>query len=102
MLGSVQVTSGASGRHGRRARLRESQTLQAWRSPGTAHPHLSTAVAAATPNFRHLEWFHDHVRIENLFFEGTLDPDGGWLRPETEPGNGLTLRNADAARYRVR
>jgi L-alanine-DL-glutamate epimerase-like enolase superfamily enzyme len=69
---------------------------------GHCAPHLSTAVAAATPNFRHLEWFHDHVRIENLFFEGTLDPDGGWVRPAEGPGNGLSLRTAEADKYRVR
>ncbi|MEW1810208.1 enolase C-terminal domain-like protein [Pseudarthrobacter phenanthrenivorans] len=69
---------------------------------GHCAPHLSAAVAAATPNFRHLEWFHDHVRIENLFFDGTLDPDGGWIRPGDSPGNGLAFRAADAAPYRVR
>ncbi|HEY3572829.1 MAG TPA: enolase C-terminal domain-like protein [Arthrobacter sp.] len=69
---------------------------------GHCAPHLSTAVAAATPNFRHLEWFHDHVRIENLFFEGTLDPDEGRVRPADSPGNGLSLRTAEADKYRVR
>lgn len=49
----------------------------------------------------HLEWFHDHVRIENLFFDGTLDPDGGTVRPSEAPGNGLAFRAADAAPYRV-
>lgn len=68
---------------------------------GHCAPHLSAAVAAATPNFRHLEWFHDHVRIENLFFDGTLDPDGGWIRPGDSPGNGLAFRATDAAPYRV-
>ncbi|TQJ61395.1 L-alanine-DL-glutamate epimerase-like enolase superfamily enzyme [Arthrobacter sp. SLBN-83] len=69
---------------------------------GHCAPHLSTAVAAATPNFRHLEWFHDHVRIENLFFDGTLDPEGGSLQPGDRPGNGLTLRTVEADKYRVR
>ncbi|MBT2566380.1 mandelate racemase [Arthrobacter sp. ISL-85] len=68
---------------------------------GHCAPHLSAAVAAATPNFRHLEWFHDHVRIEDLFFDGTLDPHGGWIRPSEAPGNGLAFRTADAAPYRV-
>lgn len=30
-------------------------------------PNLSAHVAAATPNIRHLEWFHDHDRIERMF-----------------------------------
>ena len=73
----------------------------AWRSPGTARPHLHAHVAAATPNLRHLEWFHDHVRIESMFFDGTLDPAGGVIRPDPDaPGHGLTLRRADAEAYR--
>jgi L-alanine-DL-glutamate epimerase-like enolase superfamily enzyme len=65
-------------------------------------PHLHAAVAAATPNLCHLEWFHDHVRIEQMFFDGALDPSGGVLRPDPHaPGHGLTLRSAAAQVYRV-
>lgn len=65
-------------------------------------PHLHAHVAAATPNFRHLEWFHDHVRIENMFFDGTLDPTGGALRLGRDaPGHGLTPRRDVTARYQV-
>jgi L-alanine-DL-glutamate epimerase-like enolase superfamily enzyme len=65
-------------------------------------PHLHAHVAAATPNLRHIEWFQDHVRIESMFFEGTLDPQGGVIRPDASaPGNGLTLREVDAEKYRV-
>ncbi len=70
---------------------------------GHCGPHLHVHAAAATPNLRHLEWFHDHVRIEELFFEGTLDPSGGELRPDPDrPGLGLTFRARDAEPYRVR
>ena len=70
---------------------------------GHCAPHLHAHVAAATPNLRHLEWFHDHVRIESLFFDGALDPDGGVLTPDPDaPGNGLTLRRNDAEPFRVR
>lgn len=68
---------------------------------GHCAPHLSVHVAAATPNFRHLEWFHDHVRIESMFFDGCLDPTGGELTPSAAPGNGLRLRTADMAPYRI-
>jgi L-alanine-DL-glutamate epimerase-like enolase superfamily enzyme len=69
---------------------------------GHCAPHLHAHAAAATPNLRHLEWFHDHVRIESLFFDGVLDPAGGVLRLDPKaPGNGLTLRRADAEPYRV-
>ena len=40
-------------------------------------PNLHAPVAAAVPNLRHIEWFHDHVRIEQLLLRGALDPQGG-------------------------
>jgi hypothetical protein len=52
------------------------------------------------PAFRHLEWFHDHVRLEPLLFEGVLEPVDGALRPDrSRPGNGLELKRTDAERY---
>jgi L-alanine-DL-glutamate epimerase-like enolase superfamily enzyme len=69
---------------------------------GHCAPHLHVHAAAATPNLRHLEWFHDHVRIEQMFFDGALDPTGGALRPSpTAPGHGLRLRREVASRYQV-
>jgi len=63
-------------------------------------PSASVAACCAVPRFRHLEYFHDHVRLEPLLFDGVLEPDGGALRPDrTRPGNGLELKRADAARY---
>jgi L-alanine-DL-glutamate epimerase-like enolase superfamily enzyme len=68
---------------------------------GHCAPNLHAPVAAATPNLRHLEWFHDHVRIESTLFAGALDPTGGTIRPGAgRIGHGLTLIEA-AERYRV-
>lgn len=70
---------------------------------GHCAPNLAAHVAVATPNLRHLEYFHDHERIERLLFDGVLDPVGGTLRPDlSRPGHGLTLKHADAEPYRVR
>jgi L-alanine-DL-glutamate epimerase-like enolase superfamily enzyme len=67
---------------------------------GHCAPHLHAHVAAATPNVRHLEWFHDHVGIESLFFDGVLDPSGGSITPDNAaPGHGLTLREKDVEAY---
>jgi L-alanine-DL-glutamate epimerase-like enolase superfamily enzyme len=69
---------------------------------GHCAPNLHAHVAAAVPNLRHLEYFHDHARIETLLFDGALDPAGGTLRPDrSRPGLGLTLKDANAAPYRV-
>ena len=64
-------------------------------------PNLHAHVGAAVPNLRHVEYFHDHQRIERMFFDGALDPHGGVLTPDPDrPGLGLDLRTADAERYR--
>jgi L-alanine-DL-glutamate epimerase-like enolase superfamily enzyme len=69
---------------------------------GHCAPNLHAHVAAAVPNLRHLEYFHDHHRIESLFFEGALSPKGGALVPDPDrDGHGLTLRQSDATRFRV-
>jgi len=69
---------------------------------GHCAPHLHVSVLMAVPNLRHLEWFHDHVRIERILFDGTLDPTGGRVCPDdSAPGHGLTLRAADAQKYRI-
>ncbi|OOC56129.1 MULTISPECIES: enolase C-terminal domain-like protein [Nocardiopsis] len=65
-------------------------------------PYLHRHAALALPNLRHLEWFHDHVRVETLFFDGADPPREGSLWPDPDrPGHGLTLREADAERYRT-
>ncbi|HEX4724609.1 MAG TPA: enolase C-terminal domain-like protein [Pseudonocardiaceae bacterium] len=69
---------------------------------GHCAPNLHAPVAAATPNLRHLEWFHDHVRIESMLFEGALDPTGGTITPNGDQhGHGMTLVDEAAARYLV-
>ncbi|MFD4631168.1 enolase C-terminal domain-like protein [Streptomyces sp. NPDC058284] len=85
--------------------LRVAALAEAAGLPVSGHcaPHLHAHAAAAVPNIRHLEWFHDHVRIERLLFDGVLDPGGGSIRPGAsgEPGLGLTLRQEAAEPYRI-
>jgi L-alanine-DL-glutamate epimerase-like enolase superfamily enzyme len=67
---------------------------------GHCAPALSAHGLCAVARRRHLEYFHDHVRIERMLFDGTLDPEGGALRPDrSRPGHGLELRRGDAERY---
>ncbi|GAB7005723.1 enolase C-terminal domain-like protein [Nocardioides sp. AN3] len=64
-------------------------------------PALHGPVALATPNLCHVEWFHDHARIERMLLDPPPDPTGGRLLPSNEPGHGFTLRETDLERYRV-
>jgi L-alanine-DL-glutamate epimerase-like enolase superfamily enzyme len=67
---------------------------------GHCAPALHLHVACAVPRLRHLEWFHDHVRIEHMLFEGAPFPEGGAIRPDlSRPGNGLVFKHQDALRY---
>jgi L-alanine-DL-glutamate epimerase-like enolase superfamily enzyme len=63
-------------------------------------PNLHTHVGVAVPNLRHVEYFHDHQRIERMLFDGALDPEGGILAPAPEPGLGMSLRESEAEKYR--
>lgn len=63
-------------------------------------PQLHAHVGAALRPLRHLEYFHDHARIERTLFDGALDPAGGHLTPDpSRPGLGVALREADAEPY---
>jgi L-alanine-DL-glutamate epimerase-like enolase superfamily enzyme len=63
-------------------------------------PSLHAHPACAAKRVRHVEYFHDHVRIERMFFDGALLPVGGELHPDlTRPGLGLDFKRADAAAY---
>jgi L-alanine-DL-glutamate epimerase-like enolase superfamily enzyme len=66
-------------------------------------PQISAHAGTAVWHLRHLEYFHDHVRIEGLAFDGTLAPQqGGVLRPDrSAPGHGLTVKQADLEGFRV-
>jgi L-alanine-DL-glutamate epimerase-like enolase superfamily enzyme len=65
-------------------------------------PQLHAHAAVATPNLRHVEWFHDHVRIEQMAFDGALRPERGRLRLSDEAGAGLAVKVSDLADWRVR
>ena len=64
-------------------------------------PALHLPVACAVPRFRHIEWFHDHVRIERMLFDGAPAPRDGMIEPDlARPGIGLDLKRSDAERFR--
>jgi len=67
---------------------------------GHTAPTIHAHALCAVPKLRHLEWFHDHVRIERRFFEGFLEPVDGVVRPDlSRPGLGVELRRPDTERW---
>ena len=70
--------------------------------PLSAHtaPSIHAALCCAVPKARHIEYFHDHARIEKMLFDGAQAPIDGVLRPDlSRVGLGLALREAEARRY---
>jgi L-alanine-DL-glutamate epimerase-like enolase superfamily enzyme len=67
---------------------------------GHCAPQLSAHALCGVDRLRHLEYFHDHVRIESMLFDGVLRPVDGALVPDrTRTGHGLELKRADAQRF---
>jgi len=67
---------------------------------GHCAPALHLHAACAAPRLRHLEWFHDHVRIEHMLFDGAPVPADGRIAPDlARPGHGLTFKEKDAERF---
>lgn len=74
-----------------------SMSLSAHTAP-SLHAHVCCASIPAC----HVEYFHDHTRIEQMLFAGALKAERGVLRPDlSRPGLGIELKRADAARYAV-
>ncbi|HEY2104821.1 MAG TPA: enolase C-terminal domain-like protein, partial [Candidatus Binataceae bacterium] len=62
------------------------------------HLHLCCAVRPAI----HLEYFHDHARIEQMLFEGARTPEQGLLYGDlSRPGMGIELKGSEAAKYAI-
>jgi L-alanine-DL-glutamate epimerase-like enolase superfamily enzyme len=69
---------------------------------GHCAPHLHLPVASAAPNLRHVEYFHDHVRVDHVLFDGLPAAAGGVFAVGTTGlGHGMTLKDPDAECYRV-
>jgi L-alanine-DL-glutamate epimerase-like enolase superfamily enzyme len=62
----------------------------------SAHLHVCCSV----PRAIHMEFFHDHARIERMFFDGFCEPVEGVMSPDlSRPGLGLEMKIADAKKF---
>jgi len=82
--------------------LQVAALCQAHNLPLSGHtaPALHAHVACAVPLFKNLEYFHDHVRIERMFFDGLPQLVRGELQPDlSRPGIGLELKVSEAQKF---
>jgi L-alanine-DL-glutamate epimerase-like enolase superfamily enzyme len=75
--------------------LRGSAVAAAHNLDVSAHcaPSLHAPIAVAVPNFRHVEWFADHARLEPLLVDGVPPVQDGMLRCGDGAGHGMALRD---------
>lgn len=77
---------------------------EAFHVPLSAHcaPSLHIALCCAARSAVHLEYFHDHARIEHMLFDGAAAPINGMLAPALDrPGLGLVFKEKDAQCYKA-
>lgn len=82
--------------------LKAGGLAEAYSIPFSSHcaPLLHLAPALALPSFYIAEFFHDHARIESMFFDGFVDPRHGSMYPDlSRPGLGVEFKFEDAAKY---
>jgi L-alanine-DL-glutamate epimerase-like enolase superfamily enzyme len=71
--------------------------------PLSAHcgPTIHMHLACAARPLRHVEYFHDHVRIESMLFDGFRHAakDGAMHPDFSRPGLGIEFKQQDAERF---
>jgi L-alanine-DL-glutamate epimerase-like enolase superfamily enzyme len=101
--GAVDVLQADATRCGGVTGFQQAAALcDAWGLPLSSHtaPSIHAHVCCAAERVRHLEYFHDHARIESLLFDGALPPVDGALRPDRScVGLGIELKRRDAERF---
>jgi len=101
--GAVDVLQADATRCGGITGFRQAAALcEAHHVPLSAHtaPTIHMHLGCAAIPLRHLEYFHDHVRIEKMFFDGVSMPIAGELSPNLRrPGMGIEFKQIDAQRF---
>ena len=76
----------------------------AFNVPLSSHcaPSMHLHVCCAVERVRNLEYFHDHARIESMFFDGFAMPARGMMRPDPgRPGHGLELKQESVCPFQI-
>jgi L-alanine-DL-glutamate epimerase-like enolase superfamily enzyme len=103
--GAVDVLQADATRCGGVTGFMEAAALCAARGmPLSSHcaPSLHRPLMCAARKGVHLEYFHDHARIEEMLFDGFAAPRDGLLYCDEErAGLGVELKTRDAERFRI-
>lgn len=103
--GAVDVLQADATRaHGISGFLAAGAICAAWQRRLSAHcaPSMHLHPCCAINCVWHMEYFHDHVRIERMLFDGFREPVDGRMSPDwSRPGIGLELKRQDAERFAV-
>ncbi|HET8882023.1 MAG TPA: enolase C-terminal domain-like protein [Solimonas sp.] len=102
--GAVGVLQADATRCGYTGFLQVATLCDSLQVPLSAHcaPAIHVPVCAAATRLRHLEYFHDHTRIESRLFDGIPALRDGALAPDlSRPGHGLALRREEIARHGI-
>jgi L-alanine-DL-glutamate epimerase-like enolase superfamily enzyme len=84
--------------------LKAGRLAEAHQIPFSSHcaPALHLHAAICLPAFSIAEYFHDHVRIEQMLFDGFSPPVNGALRPDlSRAGIGIEFKQKDAEKFKI-
>jgi L-alanine-DL-glutamate epimerase-like enolase superfamily enzyme len=102
---AVDVLQADATRCGITGFLQMADLCEAFETPLSSHtsPALHAHLCCAAQRARHAEYFSNHVRIEQMLFDGpTTRHDAGYLRPDLgRPGFGLEFKAKDAEKFKV-
>lgn len=82
--------------------LQAAALCEAFMTPLSAHtaPSIHQHPCCSASRACNVEYFYDHFRIEQMFFDGAAKSVNGELRPDlSRPGLGLDFKRADAQIY---
>ena len=103
---AVDVLQADATRCGITGFLQMAELCDSFETPLSSHtaPALHAHLCCAAPRARHVEYFHDHVRIEKMFFSGaTTAHKKGFLQPDlSQPGLGLEFKDRDVAKFQIK
>ena len=84
--------------------LKAGNVCEAHQLPFSSHcaPSLHLQPALSLPSFFTAEYFYDHVRIEEMLFDGIPQPVNGALQADmSRPGLGFDFKYKDAEKYKM-